>query len=35
MKKHIREWLWFIGLYVAGVTSVASFSALCHYLIPH
>ena len=35
MKKRLRQWLWFIGLYVAGVTTIIVVSKLLRYFIPH
>lgn len=35
MKKHTRQWFWFIGLYIVGVATVAVVSALLRCLIPH
>lgn len=35
MKKRIRQWLWFIGLYVASVATIIVVSKLLGYFIPH
>jgi hypothetical protein len=35
MKKRLRQWLWFIGLYIAGVTTIILVTKLLRYFIPH
>lgn len=35
MKKRLRQWCWFIGLYVAGVATIIMVSKLLRWFIPH
>lgn len=33
MKKRTRQWLWFIGLYIISLITVATVSTVLRYLI--
>lgn len=35
MKKRLQQWLWFIGLYIAGVAVILVLTKLLHFFIPH
>lgn len=35
MKNRLRQWLWFIGLYLAGVATISVISKLLRWFIPH